>query len=294
MRIDRQDNDSYTPRRNYLTLNKETIKMKHSKTFSKLIITLLATFSIFSSNATIVLFETQFGDIEVNLYDQDTPQTVANFLQYVDDGNGISAYSNVIIHRSVDNFIIQGGGFVYNGGSSLNDQDLPLDNIAANPAVVNEPVFSNVRGTIAMAKLSNNVNSATNQWFFNLANNAANLDDQNGGFTVFGEVVESDLAKLDQIAAVQKYDKGGTYTSLPLDNYDGTSVPDNSNLIVITSIQISDGAIDTAAGLNPALSTAPTPTPTPPAQPDSSGGGGALLGDLFFILLLMRARKSHK
>lgn len=256
----------------------------------KLTVTLFATLSAIFANATIVQFETNFGNIEVNLYDQDTPETVTNFLQYVEDGNGISAYTNTIFHRSVDNFILQGGGFAYNGGSSLNDEDLPLDNIAANPAVVNEPVFSNVRGSIAMAKIGGNVNSATNQWFFNLVNNAANLDNQNGGFTVFGEVTDGGMAILDQIAAVQKYDKSGAFTSIPLDSYDGTSVPDNSNLIVITSVQIIDAEVDTATGLNPALSTAPAPTP--PAQPDSSGGGGAFLTGLFMVLLLMRNRKT--
>jgi len=261
------------------------------KQFSKLLITLLTIFSVHTSNATIVQFETNFGNIEVNLYDQNTPETVANFLQYVDDSTGNSAYANVIIHRSIDNFIIQGGGFAYNGGSSLNDQDLPLDNVAANPAVVNEPIYSNIRGSIAMAKVGGNVNSATNQWFFNLANNAANLDIQNGGFTVFGEVTEGGLTILDQIAAVTKYDKGGAFTSLPLNNYDGTSEPDNSNLIVITSVQIIDATVDTAAGLNPTLSTAPAPTP--PAQPDSSGGGGAFVGGLFLVLLLMRSRKRN-
>jgi len=266
--------------------------MNRSKTIikplSKYILTLLITFSIFSSNATIVQFETKFGNIDVNLYDQKTPATVANFLQYVDDGNGNSTYANAIIHRSIDNFIIQGGGFTYNGGSSLNDQNLPLDNITSNPAVVNEPIYSNVRGSIAMAKLGGNANSATNQWFFNLANNAANLDNQNGGFTVFGEITENSLAILDQIAAVQKFNKGGAFTSLPLDNYDGTSVPDNSHLMIITSIQIIDATVDTATGLNPALSTAPVPTSTAPSK--SSGSGGAIVGGLFLVLLLARRR----
>ena len=69
---------------------------------------------------------------------------------------------------------------------------------------MNEYRVSNTRGTIAMAKLGDNPNSATNQWFFNLANNAGNLNNQNGGFTVFGRIVNSSgLAIMDRIAAVR-------------------------------------------------------------------------------------------
>ncbi len=250
---------------------------------------LLSAFASLTTQATIVQFETNFGNFTVNLYDQDTPETVANFLQYLDDGNGNNAYTNVIIHRSVVDFIIQGGGFAYNGGNALNDEDLPLDNISANPAVINEPTFSNVRGSIAMAKLGDNPNSATNQWFFNLINNAANLDNQNGGFTVFGEVTADGLDILDQIAAVDIFNKSGAFTDIPLANYDGTSVPDNSNLIIITSIQIIDATVDTAADLNPALSTAPEVTP--PSEPESSGGGGGALGGFILLALLLATRK---
>jgi peptidyl-prolyl cis-trans isomerase A (cyclophilin A) len=273
-----------------LSLNKETNYMNllttTQKQLTKLTLVLLATLASFSTQATIVQLETSFGNFSVNLYDQQTPETVTNFLQYVDDGNGNNAYSNAIIHRSVDSFILQGGGFTYNGGTSLNTENLPLDNISANPAVINEPVFSSVRGTIAMAKLGGNPNSATNQWFFNLANNASNLDNQNGGFTVFGEVTADGLAILDQMAAVPKYDKSGAFTTIPLSNYDGTSVPDANNLMIISSIQIIDPAVDTAAGLNPTLTTA-----TPPAQPDSSGGGAGTLGGLVLALLVMGTRK---
>ncbi|MDH5434732.1 MAG: peptidylprolyl isomerase, partial [Gammaproteobacteria bacterium] len=111
-----------------------------------------------SVKATIVQFETPFGNFEVNLYDEKAPKTVANFLSYVNDGD----YSNTVFHRSVSGFIVQGGGFIYNGS-------MPLDTTVNKGSVRNEPVFSNVRGTIAMAKLANDPNSASNQWFFNLA-----------------------------------------------------------------------------------------------------------------------------
>ncbi len=56
--------------------------------------------------ATIVEFQTVMGNFEVNLYDNDTPETVANFLTYVNNG----AYSNVVFHRSAASFVVQGGG----------------------------------------------------------------------------------------------------------------------------------------------------------------------------------------
>ena len=113
------------------------------------------------ANATTVQFQTVMGDFEVNLFDKTTPKTVENFLKYVEEG----AFENTVMHRSVPGFIVQGGGFEYPG-------NLPLKAVTSHPAVVNEPVYSNRRGTIAMAKVGNNPNSATNQWFFNLADNS--------------------------------------------------------------------------------------------------------------------------
>lgn len=90
------------------------------------------------------------GDFQINLYDETTPETVQNFLQYVNSG----AYANNVVHRSVDGFVVQAGGFTYNGS-------IPLDNVATDSPVTNEPVLSNVRGTISMAKLDSDENSAT-------------------------------------------------------------------------------------------------------------------------------------
>lgn len=223
-----------------------------------------------TAQATIVQFETAFGNFEVNLYDQTTPQTVANFLTYINDG----AYTNSIIHRSVPGFIIQGGGFTFN--------TWPTTSITPNAAVVNEPVLSNVRGTIAMAKLGNDPNSATNQWFFNLANNSANLDFQNDGFTVFGEVTGDGMAIIDQIAALDRFNFGGALTDLPLQNYSGSGNPEESNLVIISNISIIEAATDTAAGLNPPPTTN-TGDDGDNGSDSSSGGGGSL----FYLLALI-------
>ena len=124
----------------------------------------------------IVEIETNLGTIEITLHPEVAPGHVENFLNYVNDGD----YSNSFFHRSVPGFIIQAGGFAYS-----NQQ---FSYVPADPAVPNEFNLSNVRGTVAMAKLGSDPDSATNQWFINLADNAANLDNQNGGFTVFGTV----------------------------------------------------------------------------------------------------------
>jgi peptidyl-prolyl cis-trans isomerase A (cyclophilin A) len=244
------------------------------------------------ANATIVLLTTNFGDIRINLYDQSTPITVTNFLQYVEDGD----YSNVIFHRTATNFVIQGGGFVYDETGDINA--IPVVEANSNGSITNEPVFSNVRGTIAMAKLAGNANSASNQWFINLANNNAladpnNLDRQNGGFTVFGEVVAEDMATIDTIAGIQQYNFGGAFTNIPLDGYTITNpitTPTNNNLVIVSSISIIDPAEDTAANLNPLANVGPF---VAPEEPDSSGGGGSvslLLLVLVFIQLTIRRK----
>jgi len=237
-----------------------------------------------AANATIVQFQTVLGPFEVNLYDQNTPATVANFLTYVNAG----AYSNTVIHRAVTGFVAQGGGFTYQGSPNLG-------NVVQNAAVVNEPKYSNVRGTIAMAKLGGNANSATNQWFINLGNNSANLDVQNGGFTVFGQVIGNGMDVLDAINALQKFNFQGAFDSIPLRDYttqnatDGVVVTDR-HLVIVTSIVVIDGAANTAANLTPVANTLlnqTTTTPPATASTGDSGGGGAMgLGSLLSLGLL--------
>jgi peptidyl-prolyl cis-trans isomerase A (cyclophilin A) len=225
------------------------------------------------------------GTFEVNFYDNATPATVANFLAYVNSG----AYNSSVIHRSVPGFIIQGGGFTY-------DMTLPLDDVPANAPVTNEPEFANVRGTIAMAKLGGDPNSATSQWFFNLADNTANLDNQNGGFTVFGAVVGDGMDVIDAIAALPRYNFGGATTELPLMNYTATDFnnmvdPDDNHLVIFSTVSISDPTVDSAAGLNPPLSTANQPPP-PPANTGGGGGGGSF--GLFSLLALLVATRRRQ
>jgi len=149
--------------------------------------------SLHSSRAgTLAQFRTVLGNLDVELYDQEKPVTVQNFKRLVQSG----AYQNTFFHRAVPGFVVQGGGYFTTRRFSTNDFAPPWSYLGRVPnfgAITNEfnvgPRHSNTNGTIAMAKLGGDPNSATCEWFFNLANNSTNLDNQNGGFTVFGHVV---------------------------------------------------------------------------------------------------------
>ena len=220
-------------------------------------------------------------------YDKRTPATVANFLAYVNSG----VYGNVVMHRSVNGFVVQGGAFTFSGS-------LPFGNITERSAVTNEPLLSNVRGTIAMAKLPGNANSATSQWFINMGNNSANLDVQNGGFTVFGEVTAGGMAVLDAINVLPTFVASTAIDSLPLRNYTvadaNNNVPiTNQHVVFATSVTVLDANVDSAAGLSPVANTLLNPTPTTPPASDSGGGGAAGLGSLLLLgaLALRRQRR---
>ena len=237
-----------------------------------------------AASATTVQFQTVMGDFEVNLYDKTTPASVANFLAYVNAG----AYQNTIMHRSVPNFIVQGGGYKFTG-------ELPLLTIAQNAKVKNEPVYSNVRGTIAMAKLSTDANSATNQWFINLSNNnAANLDLQNGGFTAFGQVTGNGMAIVDAIAALNTFTVN-VLKDFPLRNYstsDETAKKPvtGDHIMLIQNIVVLNADPDTASALSP---TPNTLIKKSEVKKDSGGGSGSLgLLALLSLALLALGRKS--
>lgn len=188
--------------------------------------------------ASSVILQTTLGEVEIELFDEETPLTVANFLNYVNDGD----YADSFIHRSVKDFVIQGGGFTY-------IDDL-VGEVPADPPVTNEAGISNLRGTIAMAKLGGDPDSATSQWFINLGDNSANLDGQNGGFTVFGQVT-SGMDVVDAIADLPVYNAGAPFSDLPMIDYPGGGEPITREYLVMTDImQVSDFPI--TAGMNDA------------------------------------------
>ena len=252
-------------------------------TLSKISIAVLA-FASLSVSATIVEFTTSHGNFKVNLHDETTPTTVNNFLKYVKDED----YNNTIVHRAVDNFVVQAGGYEFTGV-------LPLEAIPADSAIQNEPVYSNVRGTIAMAKVAGNENSATSQWFINLSDNSGGstkLDSENGGFTVFGEIIEG-MENVDAIAGVHRCNGSSIPTpGLTSEQCSNASfVPGAENFVTIISADIYDDTVNSADSLTPVKNISlPVTPPVTPEPPKSSSGGGSIawFGLAFTALVSIR------
>lgn len=235
--------------------------------------------------ATVVLVKTSLGNFEVNLFDQSTPVTVSNFLNYVKAGS----YDGTFIHRSEPGFVIQGGGFKYSGNNAA-----PFSAVAQQAPIRNEPKWSNVRATIAMAKVAGDPNSATNQWFINLADNSGGnpqLDLQNAGFTVFGQVTGNGMEIADAIAALPNK-LNASFNGVPLRNYSSADAAaqvavTQNNLVLIESITVINNDVNSAASLNPKANTAIL------QQQNSSGSSGGAFGVVLlgFAALLAAFRR---
>lgn len=212
-----------------------------------------------ASDTTYVRFNTNLGNIDVQLLTHEAPLNTANFLSYVNDPT--LPYTNIIVNRSVPNFIFQAGDFTLGAGPSIN-QSMPKAPVQGEHSLPG--AFSNTRGTIAFALQAGDPDSGTNQWFFNERDNnnasaLANLDSE--GFTVFGVVANaSSLAVMDAISNVPvylppnffitqaKYDADTNpdpnakpddfaFGRIPLQNYDGstTSLP-VADFVLVNSI----------------------------------------------------------
>ncbi len=143
-----------------------------------------------------VLMKTNLGEIELELYPDKAPETVANFLRYVDEG----FYNGAIFHRVINGFMIQGGGFT--SAMDKKKTHAPVKNEAKNG-------LKNSRGSIAMAR-TNAPHSATAQFFINHADNN-NLDYPSfdgWGYAVFGQVIKG-TEIVDKIADVFTATRGG-------------------------------------------------------------------------------------
>ena len=218
---------------------------------------LTSNFSDPNASNGVVNVVTTSGTVQIELLNQQAPVNVKNFMSYV-DGN---KYDGTIFHRSVSNFVVQGGGYTVAGSAP----NTTLNHIVTAPPVANEysVTRSNVRGTVAMAKVGNDPNSATSEFFFNVANNAANLDNQNGGFTVFANV-KTGLDKVDAINAIPTKNLGGAFTEIPtVNNFTGTTVAqaNASNFVTINDMQvISRGELLTFSVIGNTNPTLVTPT----------------------------------
>ncbi|USD27228.1 peptidylprolyl isomerase [Pseudoalteromonas sp. SCSIO 43201] len=237
-----------------------------------------------TANATIVEFQTSHGSFQVNLYDQSTPKTVENFLQYVNN----ERYSDTVIHRVIPEFVVQGGGFTYEG-------KVPLDAIETYNAVKNEPKWSNVKGTIAMAKVAYKPDSATSQWFINLEDNSSNLDVENGGYTVFGQVIGDGMEVLEAIAQIPRCG------NVPLVNFtdeqckDTETDPGAANFVTLNAITVLDDDPNSAVGLTQKANTLiDQVTDKPSTDQDSGSSGGSMFAGLFLLAAALGFRRRVK
>ena len=150
----------------------------------------------------MIVFETTLGNFTVEFHEKEAPLSVANFLKYVDDG----FFDGTIFHRIVPGFVIQGGGFTPD-----------MEQKRTQPPVKNEADngLKNERGPLSMAR-TNDVNSATSQFFVNLKDNDF-LDHKRGnfGYAVFARVTEG-MQVIDQIAAVETGRRRG-HDDVPLE-----------------------------------------------------------------------------
>jgi peptidyl-prolyl cis-trans isomerase A (cyclophilin A) len=151
----------------------------------------------------MIRFETTLGDFTIELFDKDAPQSVANFLRYIDD----EFFDGTIFHRIVPGFVIQGGGFTEDMTQKRTQP--PVKNEADNG-------LKNKRGTLSMAR-TNDINSATSQFFVNLKDNDF-LDHSrsNFGYAVFARVTEG-MDVIDKIAAVETGRRRG-FDDVPVDS----------------------------------------------------------------------------
>lgn len=144
-----------------------------------------------------VMLETSLGNVKIELYENDAPVSVNNFLNYVKSG----FYGGTVFHRVIPGFMIQGGGFT--ADLRQKPTDAPIKNEAGNG-------LKNERGTLAMARTSI-VDSATAQFFINTVNNGflnqRDTTERGFGYAVFGKVVEG-MDVVDKIAAVKTVNRG--------------------------------------------------------------------------------------
>jgi cyclophilin family peptidyl-prolyl cis-trans isomerase len=205
-------------------------------------------------------FDTSQGSFIVALFDSATPKTVANFLGYANRGD----YNVTHVHRVAANFVVQGGGA---GPASATATPTQWRSVPKQAAVANEPGISNTRGTIAMAKLGNNPDSATNEWFLSLGlngnNNPAILDRQNGGFTAFGRVVgTAGQGVVDSFNNLQRANYGPLITGVsnmslsevPVNDLVAPTTPGANSLVYVYSIsECPPVAISLVSNSNPSV-----------------------------------------
>ncbi len=199
------------------------------------------------------IFGDQISSYQIQLFDEETPTTVANFLKYVNN----NAYNNTIIHRNEigdaqNPQIIQGGGFKL---QVTNNVVTALNPIATYGTIQNESQLSNVRGTIAMAR-TGDPNSATSQWYVNVADNVyLDKSQTNDGYAVFGQVAGEGMTLIDAVNQIPTYNINSLYDPNGTLGHPFSKVPLPGGSIFVTVL--STNVISTVAWKGGA-SSAPT------------------------------------
>ena len=189
-------------------------------------------FAIDGQTAQLVRFDSALGRFDVMMRPDKAPNHVTNFLRYVD----ASIYDNTILHRSAKFpadtnttrwSIIQGGGFTAVAP--------PGPGVTLFSPIALEYNLPNARGTLAAAR-TNDVNSATSQWYFNVADNSETLGAANGGgYSVYGQVIGNGMTVVDLLATINAFNYGN-FVGIPLRFYPGSGVPTLQNLTIINRV----------------------------------------------------------
>ena len=189
---------------------------------------------------TVVRIETSRGDFDIELFDEDVPETVENFKSY------FAAYAGSVIHRSIDGFVIQGGGFDFDNPTQ------GLVSIPTNAPIDNEfdSKYSNVRGTLSTALQSGNIDSFTSGWFINTVDNLF-LD--NVPHTVFGRVIGNGMDVVDAISDTTSFNLNGVYDGSAFGNVPLTGFTPFTETITGT-VSLTAGS-DVLTGVNTAFLT---------------------------------------
>jgi cyclophilin family peptidyl-prolyl cis-trans isomerase len=204
-----------------------------------------------SPTGPVVVLETSLGPVRIRLNPEKAPRTVDNFIQYVKAGH----YDGTVFHRVMPGFMIQGGGM-----------DANMKEKPTRPPIRNEAKngLRNSRGTLSMARTSD-PDSATSQFFINVADNAAlDFGIRGAGYAVFADVIEG-MDVVDRIVAVP------TTTRAPHANVPVTPVVIKSARLeggavrVIPATKVTPGAAAPRAA--PARPAAPKPAPRPRPSP---------------------------
>ncbi|MEY4487541.1 MAG: hypothetical protein RIQ79_49, partial [Verrucomicrobiota bacterium] len=167
-------------------------------------------FSVPGVTGQVVQFDTSFGKFNVELLASAAPNHVTNFLAYVNAGD----YTDTCFHRVASFEGTAAGPSILQGGGYKTAADLAA--ITKRAPVNLEYNLPNARGTLAAARTSD-VNSATNEWFFNTRDNSTILGPTNAsGYTVFARVIGTGMTIVDTIAAKPLYNLGGAFATAPL------------------------------------------------------------------------------